>query len=169
MSLANRYKIVKSKLYDTNVEIKLKLEPAKVISTDSMYRNLIGALLYIALGTRSDVAFSVNYLSRFQICYDETHFKYALRVLKYLYSTRNLKLTFYKNDTAEILDSFVDAHWAGDAVDRKFTTGYVIRLFGNVIFWKSKKQSSVTKSSTAAEYVALSEAVSRDKYNSRNG
>jgi len=50
-----------------------------------MYRNLIGALLYIALGTRSDVAFSVNYLSRFQNCYDETHFKYALRVLKYLY------------------------------------------------------------------------------------
>jgi len=37
--------------------------------------------------------------------------------------------------------------------------GYVIRLFENVIFWKSKKQSSVTKSSTAAEYVVLSEAV----------
>jgi len=32
-------------------------------------------------------------------------------------------------------------------------------LFGNAIFWKSKKQSSVTKSSTFAEYIALSEAV----------
>jgi len=32
-------------------------------------------------------------------------------------------------------------------------------LFGNAIFWKSKKQNSVTKSSTFAEYIALSEAV----------
>ena len=33
-------------------------------------------------------------------------------------------------------------------------------MYGNVICWKSRKQGSVTKSSTAAEYVALSEAVS---------
>lgn len=32
-------------------------------------------------------------------------------------------------------------------------------MFDNVIYWKSRKQSSVTKSSTFAEYVALSEAV----------
>jgi len=51
-----------------------------------------------------------------------------LRVLKYLYLTKNFKLTYYKNDTAEILDSFVDADWAGDTVDNKSTTGYVIRL-----------------------------------------
>jgi len=33
-------------------------------------------------------------------------------------------------------------------------------MFGNVIFWKTKKQNTVTKFSTSAEYVALSEAVS---------
>lgn len=32
-------------------------------------------------------------------------------------------------------------------------------MFGNTVYWKSHKQSSVTKSSTFAEYVALSEAV----------
>ena len=36
----------------------------------------------------------------------------------------------------------------------------IIKLYGNVIHWKSRNQSSVTKSSTAAQYVALSEAVS---------
>ena len=62
-----------------------------------------------------------------------------------------------------MLDCFVDADWAGDHVDRKFTTGYGIKLYGNVIYWKSRKQGSVTKSSSAAEYVALSEAVSEIK------
>ena len=83
--------------------------------------------------------------------------------MKYLYLTRDLKLTYKKNLNAEILDSFVDADWAGDIVDRKSTTGYVIRMYGNVIYWKSRKQTSVTKASTFAEYVALSECVSELK------
>ena len=54
----------------------------------------------------------------------------------------------------------MDADWAGDHLDRKSTSGYVIRLYGNVIGWKPKKQRCVTKASTYVEYVALSEAVS---------
>ena len=91
------------------------------------------------------------------------HYKYALSILKYLYLTRDLKLTYHRDLKTEILDCFVDANRAGDKLDRKLTTGYVIRLFGNVIYWKSRKQGSVTKSSTAAEYVALSELVSEIK------
>ena len=45
-------------------------------------------------------------------------------------------------------------------IDRKSTSGYIIRWFGNVIHWKSRKQGNVTKSSIVTEYVALSEAVS---------
>lgn len=48
-------------------------------------------------------------------------------------------------------------------MDRKSTTGYIIRVFRNVIYWRSKKQGSVTKSSTSAEYVALSDSVSEVK------
>lgn len=48
-------------------------------------------------------------------------------------------------------------------MDRESTSGYVIRLFGNVIYWNSRKQKSVTKASTYGEYVALPEAVSEIK------
>ncbi|KAF2880534.1 hypothetical protein ILUMI_25647 [Ignelater luminosus] len=68
-------------------------------------------------------------------------------------------LGYTDTGSADILDCYVDSDWAGDTQDRKSTTGFVIRLFGNTILWKSKKQNSVTKSSTFAEYVALSEAV----------
>lgn len=64
-----------------------------------------------------------------------------------------------KKPNTEIIDCFVDADWAGDVTDRKSTSGFMIRTFGNVIFWKSKKQNTVTKASTFAEYVSLSEAV----------
>ena len=160
LSVAQKYEIGNSKLYTTPMEQNLKLEIAKLTCEKIQYRNLIGALLYISSATRPDISFSVNYLSRFQNGYDNTHYKYALRVLKYLVLTKDLKLKFTRSLDIKIIDCYVDADWAGDVADRKSTTGYIIRLYGNVIFWKSRKQNSVTKSSTAAEYVALSECVS---------
>ena len=163
-SLAQKYNITDARLYCTPMEQNLSLESAQAPSNDIKYRNLIGALLYISTGTRPDVSYSVNYLSRFQNSYNETHYKYALRVLKYLYKTKDLKLTYGRSMKNEILDCYVDADWAGDKVDRKSTTEFIIRFFGNVIYWKSRKQGSVTKSSTAAEYIALSESVSEIKF-----
>lgn len=163
-SLAKNYRIVDSKLYNTPMEQNLNLQFAQSASNDIKYRNIIGALLYISTCTRLDISYSVNYLSRFQNSYNQIHYKYALRVLKYLYLTKDLKLTYKRNFENNILDCYVDADWAGDTVNRRSTSGYVIRFFGNCIYWKTKKQSSVTKSSTSAEYVALSEAVSEIKF-----
>lgn len=140
-SLARKYNIIESKLYSTPMEQTLSLQPAQSASGDLNYRNLIGALLYISANTRLDVSYSVNYLSRFQNCYNESHYRYALRTLKYLYLTRELKLTYQRNSEVDIIDCYVDADWAGDKIDRKSTTGYIIRVFGNVIYWKSRKRN----------------------------
>ena len=59
----------------------LKLELATEIDERIKYRNLIGELLYISIGTRPDIAYSINYLSRYQISYDQGHFKYVMRIL----------------------------------------------------------------------------------------
>ena len=50
---------------------------------------------------------------------------------------------------------FSDADWAGDVNTRKSTSGYICRIGGATISWKSKRQSIVALSSTEAEYVAL--------------
>jgi len=157
-SLAEKYNVLYSKKINTPMEINLKLEPAIEEEQNLPFRNLIGALLYVATSTRPDVSFATNYLSRFQNNYDQTHYKYALRVVKYLYSTRYVKMTYTKEDS-DILDAYVDADWASDIVDRKSTTGVVVRVFGNPVFWKSKKQSIVSRASTHAEYYALAECV----------
>lgn len=160
LSLAEKYNLENAILYDTPMETNLKLDQAKEVDEDIKYRNLIGELLYISTGTRPDISYSVNYLSRFQNCYEKTHYKYALRILKYLVKTSELKLIY---DTKYLhndkLDCMVDSDYAGDNIDRKLATGFVIRLFGNLIFWKSRKQNTVVKNSTFAEYTAMSEAV----------
>ena len=108
-SLANKYKLQNGKLYCTPMETKLEIEKAEINREDIGYKNLIGALLYISVNTRPDISYSVNYLSRFQDCCNETHFKFALRILKYLYRTRDLRLDYKRNEKCETIDCYVDA------------------------------------------------------------
>ena len=138
-SLADKYQIKKSKLYNTPMETSLKIEKADESEPNINYRNLIRALLYISSGTRPDISYSVNYLSRFQNRYSKTHWKYALRILKYLYATKELNLKYKRNENCDLIDCYVDADWAGDTSDRKSTSGYVIRVFGNVIVTSRKR------------------------------
>ena len=155
--LAIKYDLSESNMKYTPMEINLKLEKGD-LDKSLKYRNLIGALLYISQGTRPDVSFSVNFLSRFQTCCSETHFRYACRILVYLYATRHMSLK-YCNTVRDVIDCYVDSDWAGDSTDAKSTTGFVIRVFGNPVLWKTVKQKTVSRSSTYAEYYALADAV----------
>ncbi|KAF2293375.1 hypothetical protein GH714_001079 [Hevea brasiliensis] len=53
-----------------------------------------------------------------------------------------------------------DSDWAGSIEDRKSTTGFAIYLGRNLVSWASKKQRSVSRSSTEAEYRAIANTTS---------
>lgn len=55
--------------------------------------------------------------------------------------------------------SYFDLDFANDITDRKSVTGFLVKHYGNNVFWQSKKQSIVTLSSTEVEYVVLSKSV----------
>lgn len=50
---------------------------------------------------------------------------------------------------------FSNSDWAGSVDDRRSTIGACIFLCPNILTWTAKKQSTVSRSSTEAEYRAL--------------
>ncbi|XP_020421238.1 uncharacterized protein LOC109949582 [Prunus persica] len=83
----------------------------------------------------------------------EPHFAVVKRVLRYLAGTLTHGIHFTFGDVH--LQAYSDANWAGDVNDRRSMTEYVIFLGNNPISWCAKKQSTVSRSSTEAEYQAL--------------
>ena len=79
------------------------------------------------------------------------------RVLRYIRGTTNHGLRF-SADNDNVLVGFSDSDWAGDVDTRRSTSGYTFFLGKSLISWSSRKQATVAKSSTEAEYVALSGA-----------
>ncbi|KAM1774747.1 hypothetical protein ACFX12_044083 [Malus domestica] len=51
--------------------------------------------------------------------------------------------------------AYTNADWASNALNRKSTTGFCTFVGGNLVTWKSKKQTVVARSSAEAEYRAM--------------
>jgi hypothetical protein len=68
------------------------------IVTNKPYRELIGCLMYAANGVRADCTFAVNGLARYVNRPQIKHWEAAIRVLRYLGSTRRLGLTFKRKE-----------------------------------------------------------------------
>lgn len=76
--------------------------------TNRPYRELIGFLMYIAIGTRPDIAHSVSALSQFNDCFDDSHWSAAKRIHRYLKGTVSIGLMFKKSFSGQ-LEGYVDA------------------------------------------------------------
>ena len=126
---------------------RLLKEDGAPYSNPSLYRSLVGALQYLTF-TRPDIAFSVHQVSQFMQNPIVSHFTAVKSILSYLKGTMQFGISYTRGNLQ--LKAFSDADWAGDPNDRRSTTGMVVFLGNNPISWSSKKQQTISRSSTEA-------------------
>lgn len=159
-SILIKYKMHDCKPVGTPLDPKFRIEKDYEVdmTLEHKVRSLIGSLMYATIGTRPDLAASVYYLGRYQSkpCYDV--WLGLKHILRYVKGTLNYKLVYKKNNDENVMVGFADADWASSLEDRASTSGYLIKVYGNTVTWRSKKQNVIVISTTEAEYVALCEA-----------
>lgn len=123
------------------------------------YRQIIGSLMYLAVGTRPDIAFVVSNLSQFLSNPSMEHWKAAKRVLRYLQGTIELGIIYDgKYEQPNKLIAYSDADFATCIDTRKSISGVLLILNKGPVIWSARKQGIVATSTTDAEYVAAHDA-----------
>ncbi|CAJ2661893.1 unnamed protein product [Trifolium pratense] len=120
---------------------------------------MIGSLLYLT-ASRPDIMFAVGVCARYQSEPKMSHLTQVKRIFKYVNGTCGYGI-LYSHGNNSTLVGYCDADWAGSADDRKSTSGACFFLRSNLVSWFSKKQNSVSLSTTEAEYIAAGSSCSQ--------
>ena len=144
--------------------LKLQYPNKKDISTEDQEcfsqlpcQSLVRCLIYLSVGTQPDIAYAIQQLSQFLDSYTYAHWHAAIRVVRYLKGTWNLKLTLGGHKPIELV-GLTNLDWANCLDTRRSVGGYGFTLGSGLISWNACKQKMVATSSCEAEYTAAFEA-----------
>ncbi|CAL0326485.1 unnamed protein product [Lupinus luteus] len=131
----------------------LQQQDSALFSDPELYRQLVGRLLYLT-NTRPDLSFATQQLCQFMAAPTINHHKALTRILRYIKGTPGQGL-FYPSNSVSQIKGYSDSDWATCPDTRKSIPGYCMFLGDSLVSWKCKKQNTVSRSSSEAEYRAL--------------
>jgi hypothetical protein len=134
-----------------STSVKISYDLIGKLVNPTLYRSMLGSLLYLT-ASRPDIAFSVRVCASFKTNPKESHLIAVKRNITYVNDTL-LYGIWYSRETNLVVAGYSDADWARNADDRKRTSGGCFYVGNNLVAWISRKQSSISLSTTEAEYI----------------
>jgi len=159
--ILDRYGMQNNKPAKTPLSAGTKLVKASVedaLIDQPEYQSIVGSQMYGMQATQPDLAQSIQQISQFVQKPMVTHLKAAKQGLRYLNGTANKGITYSGNLKGLQLECWCDANW-GREEGRESVSGFIFTLAGSAVSYSSKKQSSVTLSSSESEYMGLLHAL----------
>ena len=151
---------------DSTITLTTEQSPQTEVEKEYMstipYREVIGSLLWLSMGTRPDITYAVSQSAKFSANPGIEHWKSVKRILRYLHGTRTLGLKYqsYSESKEELsIESmipvgYVDADYARDPVTRRSCSGYMFFLANAPISWQTRQQPTVALSTMESEFMA---------------
>lgn len=158
--ILDRAGMAECKPLTTPVDLKSKLyaDDEDPVPDPTAYRSLTGALQYLTF-TRPDISYAVHQICLYMHCPRQPHFQALRCILRYIKGTiyDGIKLTKGKIDGPV---AYSDADWGGCPDTRRSTSGYCVFLGPTLISWSAKRQPTVSRSISEAEYKGVANTVS---------
>lgn len=139
--------------FPVDQNLSLTQSNGELLHDPFQYRRLVGRLIYLTI-TRPDLVYVVHILSQFMDKPRQPHLEAAHKVLRYIKQAPGQGILLPSKGPLE-LKAFCDADWARCKDTRRSLTRYCILLGHAPISWKTKKQSTVARSSAEAEYRSM--------------
>ncbi|XP_073821575.1 uncharacterized protein [Musca autumnalis] len=155
--ILEKFNFSECRAVSTPMESTTTVAEVQKSTNDFPYRKAVGAIMYLMLGTRPDLAFSVGVLSRSLESPTSEDVQRLKRVLRYIAGTLDYGI-IYKTNGLKKLECYSDADYGGCMSTGRSTTGVVACYAGSPISWISQIQPTVSTSTTEAEIIAASEA-----------
>jgi hypothetical protein len=130
------------------VGCKLSIDDISPDVDQRTYRSMIGILLYIT-ASRPDIMQAVGMVGHFQSAPKQSHLSAVKRIFKYLRGTMTYGLWYPRNQNFQLI-AYSDADWENCVDESKSTSGGAFFLGDSLVAWISKKQGSISLSTTEA-------------------
>ncbi|WVZ71392.1 hypothetical protein U9M48_019984, partial [Paspalum notatum var. saurae] len=152
LDLLERTSMTACKLCSTPVDTQTKLSTSGDTMADpTLYRSLVGALQYLTF-SRPNITYAYTFISERASPYcGQAH--------------SSLPVGHHRSQTLSWLHRsfsshiYTNADWPSCPNTCRSTSGYVVFLGDNLIFWSSKCQPNVSRSSAEAEYLTIANGV----------